>query len=404
MADESNDYIQQLTTGKLGLHRLPRDWDEYRKARVRLAAVACMVDNQGLVKKVGENGVVGAAAGKNAEQMIGELTVPLSVVGPLRLKNHQKEYWVPLSTTEGALVASVQRGVKAITLSGGADVVVEDRGMTRAPVFAVSHLREAEKFILWLKSHQQILREITENTSRYLSLVSVEPEILGRNVYVRFRFTTGEAMGMNMVTIATQAAVAFIEVEFGIACIALSGNACVDKKPAWSNVLLGRGLKVQAEVIMSRDLVTERLKTSPEKIVEVVMRKDWLGSAVSGSMGFNGHFANVIAGLFLATGQDMAHVVEGSLGITTAELHGDELYFSVNLPTVVVGTVGGGTQLPVQKAALEIMGLGNGAKGEKAVFGEIIGATVLAGELSLTAALAAGQLATAHQRLGRRSL
>jgi len=209
-------------------------------------------------------------------------------------------------------------------------------------------------------------------------------------------------MGMNMVTIATQAVVELIENSLKIRCVALSGNGCVDKKAAWSNVILGRGLKLQAEVIVPKEVVTETLKTSPQRIIEVVTRKDWLGGAMTGSMGFNGHFANIIAAVFLATGQDMAHVVEGSLGVTTAELRGRDLFFSVMLPDVVMGTVGGGTNLPVQRAALGIMDLGEGKKGEKLVFGRVLGAVVLAGELSLTAALAAGHLARAHANLGRR--
>jgi hydroxymethylglutaryl-CoA reductase (NADPH) len=409
-----DDYVKRITKGEVSLHRLPEEWDEYQKARVRLAAVAEMVENNTLVSKIKKNGVVGAAAGRNAEQIIGELTVPLSVVGPLLLRpaiaprlcsgQNSQELWVPLSTTEGALVASVQRGVKTIASSGGCRALAVDRGMTRAPVFEVKNLEDAHRVTEWLGENGRRIKQLAEETSSHLELIGIEPEIVGRNLYVRLRFSTGEAMGMNMVTIATQEVAAFIETELSIRCVALSGNVCVDKKAAWTNAVLGRGLWVQAEVVMSRDIVVERLKTTPKAMVEVVMRKDWVGSALSGSMGFNGHFANMVAGLYLATGQDMAHVVEGSMGMTTAELDGEDLYMSVTLPAVVVGTVGGGTHLPVQQAALEMLGLGQGKKGEKLMFGEIVGATVLAGEISLTAALSAGHLAGAHERLGRKNI
>jgi hydroxymethylglutaryl-CoA reductase (NADPH) len=215
------------------------------------------------------------------------------------------------------------------------------------------------------------------------------------------RFATGEAMGMNMVTIATDRIVTEVTKHFGIRCAAVSGNACVDKKPAWRNFLSGRGMKVQAEVVLNKEIVKAVLKTTPEKIVEVVTRKSWLGSMVSGAMGYNAHFANMVAALYLAMGQDIAHVVEGSLGITTAEVVNDDLYFSVWLPSVMVGVVGGGTHLPTQHAALSILGLSSALDGDKKKFAAVVVGTVLCGELSLTAALATEDLAKAHQKLGR---
>jgi hydroxymethylglutaryl-CoA reductase (NADPH) len=273
--------------------------------------------------------------------------------------------------------------------------------MTRAPVFAIDGIDKGERVKRWLVEHEIRVKKVAEATSKHLTLMAIEPTLVGRNLWVRLRFLTGEAMGMNMVTIATQAVVELMEKELTIRGVALSGNACVDKKPAWSNVLLGRGLRVNAEVVVPREVVEATLKTTPEAVVEVVTRKSHLGSIVSGAMGFNGHFANIVAAIYLATGQDVAHVVEGSAGVTTAELDGRDLYFNVTMPNVLVGTVGGGTRLPVQKAALSIMGLGMGKLGEKLTLGRVLGATVLAGELSLTAALAAGHLASAHARLGR---
>ena len=206
---------------------------------------------------------------------------------------------------------------------------------------------------------------------------------------------------MNMATIATKKAVQLIEKKMKAKCFSLSGNVCVDKKPSWLNFISGRGKKVWAEARIKKKTVKEVLKTTPQEIVAVVNKKCLLGSIMAGSLGFNAHFANVISALFLATGQDMAHVVDGSLGVTTAEKRGGDLYFSVYIPSLMVGTVGGGTHLAAQEEALSLLGLGKGEVGESIKFARIIAGAVLAGELSLIAALAADHLAEAHQKLGR---
>lgn len=176
----------------------------------------------------------------------------------------------------------------------------------------------------------------------------------------------------------------------------MAGNYDIDKKPAWLNFINGRGKKVWAEAVIPHAVIKDVLKTTPEKIHEVVIKKCLLGSIISGSMGFNAHYANIIAAIFASCGQDLAHVVEGSLGITTTELIGDNLYMSCYLPDLMVGTVGGGTGLPTQKEALAILGNPTAMQ-----FAEIVGGTVLAGELSLLGALSSGQLAEAHSKLGR---
>ncbi len=205
-------------------------------------------------------------------------------------------------------------------------------------------------------------------------------------------------MGMNMATFATQAAVNLIEKESGATCVSIAGNFDIDKKPAWLNFISGRGKRAWAEVILPSRIVKEVLKVTPEKIADLVYRKCLLGSVMSGSLGFNGHFANIAAAIFAATGQDLAHVVEASLGVTTAEvLNSGDLYFSIYLPSLIVGTVGGGTNLPTQKEALEIMKASNVLE-----YSRVLAAAVLAGELSLLASLAEGSLTAAHQKLGRK--
>ena len=336
---------------------------------------------------------------RNIENMIGCVQVPLGIAGPLRV--NKKEYELPLATTEGALVASVNRGCKVIRLSGGCLAEVERVGATRGPVFKVKGVREGKKLIEWLKQNEKEVKQVVREGEKYIELLRMKPKMVGRNVYVRLEMETEEAMGMNMVTVATEKVAKLVKKKLKIECVSLSGNYCVDKKPSWLNFIEGRGKQVWAEVRVGRRVVKEVLKTESEKIVEVVYRKQLLGSIMSGSMGFNGHYANVVAGMFLATGQDMAQVVEGSLGVTTAELEGKDLYFSIYLPSLMVGVIGGGTGLETQKEALGIMGLDKAKKGDSLRLAEVIGGAVLTGELSLTAALASQDLAKAHERLGR---
>lgn len=341
---------------------------------------------------------------KNCENMIGAVQVPLGIVGPLVISGQSAkgEYYIPLATTEGALVASVNRGCKAVTKSGGVTVYTENAGMTRGPVFQAKGIKESLRLKEWLNTYFNDIYHLSQKTSSHLKLQSVKTQILGRSVFVRFSFDTCDAMGMNMVTIATDRIVRFIEKETGIKCSSLAGNFDIDKKPAWLNFILGRGRQVWAEAILDKKIVKEVLKSNPMKINQVTKEKCLLGSAISGSMGFNAHFANVIAALFIALGQDVAHTVEGSLGVTTTEINDGNLYISIYLPDLAVGTVGGGTALPSQKESLSTLGVSGGNKGKNAqALAEIVGGVVLAGELSLLAALAQGSLASAHQRFAR---
>lgn len=330
------------------------------------------------------------ASTRNCENMVGAAQIPIGIAGPVNGK------YIPLATTEGALVASVNRGCKAITESGGASVLVVRVGATRGPVFKVKNMAENTKLYEFITSHVQKFNQIAKTTSGHISLLNVEATSVGLNQFVRFTFDTQDAMGLNMVTIATQAIVAFIEKEMGATCLSLAGNYDVDKKPSWMNFIRGRGFEAWAEVTIPQEVLSGILKTTAKKIYDVWLAKCMIGSAMSGSMGFNAQYANIIAAIFIATGQDPAHIGEGSLGVTTAEVTGKDLYVSAYLPDLMVGTVGGGTGLATQKEALSILGVKNSAE-----FAEIVAAAVLAGELSLLASLAEGTLAKAHERLGR---
>jgi hydroxymethylglutaryl-CoA reductase (NADPH) len=347
--------------------------------------------------------------GRNIENPIGATQIPLGVAGPLRIvgEHVSGDFYIPLATTEGALVASVSRGSKAITMSGGAFATVYRDGMTRAPLFKTTSVKKAVELSRWVLENIEDIRRVAESTTRHGKLVSVEPYIAGNNVWLRFRFTTGDAMGMNMVTIAVDKAAKYIEEKFGEAeLVALSGNMCVDKKPAYINSILGRGKSVVAETIIKKDVVSSVLKASVEDMIEVNTRKNLLGTAMAGGIGLNAHVANIVAAVFIATGQDVAQVVESSIAYTWMEETPDgDLYASVTMPSLEVGTMGGGSWLPTQREALSLLGVyGPGdPPGINAVkFAEIIASAALAGEVNLVAALASDQLARAHERLGRK--
>ena len=336
----------------------------------------------------------------HCENFIGETTLPLGVVGPLRIQNlelRMKDYYVPLATTEGALVASVNRGCKALTLSGGVKVNTHKIGVTRGPVFYTGSLQKNQEFYEWLNKNKRQISQAAESTSSHLKFKKYDIKSVADYVFVRFYFDTENAMGMNMATIATQAIVDLIEKETGIECMSVAGNFDTDKKPTWLNFLNNRGFKTWAEGIIPEKTVQGILKTTAEKIYEVWLAKCMIGSAMSGSLGFNAHFANVVAALFAATGQDLAHVVEGSLGVTRAKIiKKGNLYISVYMPSLMVGTIGGGTKLKTKQEALSIIGAKNSEE-----FAEVLTGTVLAGEISLLASLAQGTLAKVHKKLGR---
>ncbi|MCD6414214.1 MAG: hydroxymethylglutaryl-CoA reductase (NADPH) [Candidatus Diapherotrites archaeon] len=338
---------------------------------------------------------------KNIENMIGVTQVPLGVAGPLKVNG--KEYIIPLATTEGALVASVNRGCKTINLSGGAKATVVDNRMTRAPVFSCESASKAVEAAMWIdKSFDEIKKLMEEDP--FLKLLKVRSWVVGRNLYTRFECFTGDAMGMNMITIGVEKVCKYIEENTGAKWLATSGNMCIDKKPSALNMIEGRGRRVIAECVIPEKVVREVLKTTPDAMIEVNYRKNLVGSAQAGSYGFNAHFANIVAAMYIATGQDPAQVVSGSMGFTLIEKKGNDIHASVTVPCLKVATVGGGTQRETQSEALDIMGLRGGGKPAGAnadKLAEVMASAILAGELSLVAALAAKHLGRAHSQLGR---
>jgi hydroxymethylglutaryl-CoA reductase (NADPH) len=397
--------LEKLKTGEVGFHKIDSKPDTNTAIVLRRSAVSELTGTK-FDHIANFSFDVEKVTKRNIENMIGAVSVPLGVAGPLRIKGEYAdgEFYVPLATTEGALVASAHRGCSVITACGGANVRIFDDKMTRAPVFRAKDVTGAKELVVWVKENFVRLKEKAEETTHFGKLLSIEPFVAGRSVYLRFAYDTKDSMGMNMVTIATDAAVDIILSENDAELVALSGNMCTDKKPAAINAITGKGKTVSADVVLNREIIKEKLKTTPEKMAEVNYRKNLVGSARAGSLGFNAHAANIAAAIFIATGQDAAHVVEATNAMTLMELTDDGLYCSVTLPSLAVGTVGGGTGIGAQHECLSMLGAAGageppGANSKK--LAEIVAAAVLAGEISLIGALAARDLAKAHAELGR---
>ncbi|WP_372479520.1 hydroxymethylglutaryl-CoA reductase (NADPH) [Halomicrobium sp. HM KBTZ05] len=401
---DAEELAARVREGELRLYELEEhaDAETAARARRRLLAEETGVD----LESVGDYTFEAADAEPNVENMIGAAQVPMGVVGPLPVDGSAAdgEHYLPLATTEGALVASVNRGVSTIRRAGGATARVLKSGMTRAPVFKVEDVAAAGEVSAWVREHVADLAEAAEATTGHGELQDVTPYVVGDNVFLRFSYDTKDAMGMNMATIATEAACEIVERETPAELVALSGNLCSDKKPAAINAVEGRGRTVAADVLIPHEQVEERLGTTTEAIAEANTRKNLVGSAKAGALGFNAHAANVVAAAFLATGQDAAQVVEGANAITTVDAREDGLYASVTLASLEVGTVGGGTSLPTQAEGLDVLGYAGGgdpAGSNADALAEVIAAGALAGELSLLAALSSRHLSSAHEDLGR---
>jgi hydroxymethylglutaryl-CoA reductase (NADPH) len=341
----------------------------------------------------------------NVEGLVGFAQIPVGVIGPLRVNGvHARgDYYVPLATTEGALVASYQRGAKLISLSGGASALCLVESVLRAPGFSFESMAEAGMFLAHVVSRFDALKARVKDTSRHAELVQIDPVISGKEVYVVFHYTTGDAAGQNMVTFATAALCSDLlesspvkpQVWF------IEANMSGDKKATQLAFQSTRGKKVVADATIPRELVRQYLHCEPEQIF-----KYWqlavVGSLQSGSIGMQGHYANALAALFMACGQDVACVAEASVGLTRMDVTaGGDFYCSISLPNLIVGTVGGGTHLPTARECLEMLGC-YGSGGAKK-FAEICAATVLCGEISIAGALASGEFARAHQAFGRRA-
>ncbi|XP_050365274.1 3-hydroxy-3-methylglutaryl-coenzyme A reductase 1-like [Argentina anserina] len=347
--------------------------------------------------------------GQCCEMPVGYITIPVGIAGPLMLDG--REFSVPMATTEGCLVASTNRGCKAINLSGGASSVLLKDGMTRAPVVRFNSAKRAAelKFFMEDPANYETISMVFNKSSRFGRLQTVKCAVAGKNLYMRFCCSTGDAMGMNMVSKGVQNVLDFLLNDFpDMDVIGISGNYCSDKKPAAVNWIEGRGKSVVCEAVIKGEIVTKVLKTNVAALVELNMLKNLTGSAVAGALGgFNAHASNIVSAVYLATGQDPAQNIESSHCITMMEAinDGKDLHISVTMPSIEVGTVGGGTQLASQSACLNLLGVKGAnreAPGSNArQLASVVAGSVLAGELSLMSAIAAGQLVKSHMKYNR---
>ncbi|KAF8406750.1 hypothetical protein HHK36_008842 [Tetracentron sinense] len=349
--------------------------------------------------------------GRCCEMPVGYVQIPVGIAGPLLLDG--REYSVPMATTEGCLVASTNRGCKAIFASGGASSELLGDGMTRAPVVRFGSAKRAAelKFFLDDPVNFETIAVVFNSSSRFARLQGIRCTIAGKNLYIRFTCSTGDAMGMNMVSKGVQNVLDTLQNDFpDMDVIAISGNFCSDKKPAAVNWIEGRGKSVVCEAIIKEEVVRKVLKTNVAALVELNMLKNLTGSAMAGALGgFNAHASNIVSAVFLATGQDPAQNVESSHCITMMEAFkgGKDLHISVTMPCIEVGTIGGGTQLASQSACLNLLGVKGSNKESPGLnsrlLATIIAGSVLAGELSLMSALAEGQLVKSHMKYNRSS-
>lgn len=340
----------------------------------------------------------------NIENFIGMAQLPVGVIGPLRINgvHANGDFYVPMATTEGALVASHNRGAKVISLSGGASVICLTESVSRAPGFIFNNLIESGKFIVWCAQQFEEFQKIVKTTTQHGQLKDMRTTLEGKQVYFNFEYTTGDASGQNMITIATDAVCQYIIANSPVKPRHwfIESNMSGDKKASAMSYLFVRGKKVVAEVVIPRDLVTRFLHTTPQLLMEY-WKMSLVGGIQSGSIGVQGHYANALASIFIACGQDVACVSEASVGITHVDIvENGDLYISVSLPNLIVGTIGGGTNLPTQKECLEMLGCKGDGTARK--FAEICAGTVLAGEISIMAAISAGQFTQAHMKYGRK--
>ncbi len=338
----------------------------------------------------------------NIENFTGVAQVPVGFAGPLRVNGEyaQGDFLIPLATTEGTLVASYNRGMKVLNLSGGVTCTIQADHMQRAPVFVFDSAREARAFRGWVHEHMEDLRREAEATTHVGKLEHVEIYLAAKFAYLRFNFTTGDAAGQNMVGRATFAACNWIlEQNPTVRRFYLEANLATDKKASQVNLMRTRGKRVTAECVVKRDVALEVMRVDPESLAY-----HWgvanVGAILSGANNNGLHSPNAIAALFIATGQDVANVAEGSAGIVYVELTPEkDLYLSITIPSLIVATHGGGTRLPTQRECLEVLGCYGAGKVNK--LAEIVAGVVLAGEISLAGAISSLEWVSAHEEYGR---
>ncbi|MFZ5560581.1 MAG: hydroxymethylglutaryl-CoA reductase [Pseudomonadota bacterium] len=386
------------------MKKLPRDpANDYTRdmAAARRAAVTAATGAD--LAHTGSYSIDPALLPGNIEGFAGVAQIPLGFAGPLRVQGEhaQGEFYVPMATSEGTLVASYSRGMRLTREAGGVRTTVIDDAMQRAPVFVFEDARRARDFGHWVEANFAQIKGAAETTTRSGKLRNIEQYAMGKMRWLRFCFTTGDAAGQNMVSKATREACLWMLAQkpAGLEHFALAANFDTDKKHSQVNSLHTRGKRVVAEITLPARLIAEVMHTTGEALFRQRQLSN-MGALMAGAVNNGAHFANGITALFIACGQDVANVAESSAGFVHGELRPNgDYYFSATIPALVVATYGGGTGLPTQKECLNVLGCYG--QGGVMKFAEIVAATVLCGELSLAAAIVSDQWVSSHDRLGR---
>jgi len=367
-----DDTLKKLVSGKLSLHELDEETDPKTAIRIRQKFVEQKTGAR--LERIPHFSLdIERVAKKNIENMIGVVQLPLSISGPIQVNGEyaQGKYLIPIASSAGT-VRKIENGAELINKSGGAETTITQNFQTRGPALKVETQEQLKKVLWEVAENFPKLKEIAESTTKHGKLLWIKPYPVGNTIFLRFAFDTKDAMGMNMVTIGTDEVLKYLEQKYHfIKHIALSGNMCSDKKTAALNFVEGRGKSVVAEVHLTGE--------QAQKIDPAPARASLLEGARTGSRSHTLDFASVIAGIFTATGQDVAHVVESCNGFTLVEPEEDGFYCSVTLTNLHVGTIGGGTSVDTQQEALKLMGCTGAGSSKK--LAEIIAAAVLAGEL-----------------------
>lgn len=383
--------------------KVPRDpANDYTAAMATTRREFVHARSGAALEHVGRYSLDPATLPGNIENFIGAAQVPIGLAGPLKVNGEhaQGDFYVPLATTEGTLVASYNRGMRLLTECGGVKTTVVEQYMQRSPAFFFDDARAARDFGHWVEAHFEHIKAAAEATTHVGRLINIYQYPVGPMRHLRFNYTTGDAAGQNMTGKATLAACEWIAAHHpGGAKFLLSGNMDTDKKHSRLNMLVTRGKRVVAEAVVKR-LVLQRLMGVDTREAFALRQVSNVGAFLAGSSNNGSHAANGLAALFIACGQDAANVAESHAAITYSQLLPDgNYYWSITLPSLIVGTYGGGTGLATQRECLEMLGCYGSGHADK--FAEICAGVVLAGEISLASAVIHGDWVSSHDQLGR---
>lgn len=384
--------------------KLPRDKNNDYSREMALTRRQFILDQTGAtLEHVGSYSFDPEVLPGNIENFSGVAQVPIGFAGPLSVhgEHARGDFYVPMATTEGTLVASYNRGMRLAREAGGITCTVIDEAMQRAPIFVFENARYARDFGLWVTANFDAIKTEAEKTTSVGKLRDIEQYSQGKMRWLRFNFTTGDAAGQNMVSKATHFACQWILAQqlAGLEHFSLAANFDTDKKHSFVNSLHTRGKRVVAEITLPAEMLKSIMHTSGEALFKQRQLSN-MGAMMAGSVNNGAHFANGLTAMFIACGQDVANIAESSAGYVYAELKDNgDYYFSATIPSLIVATYGGGTALPTQRECLQVMDCYGHDRARK--FAEICAAVVLCGEISLSAAIVSDQWVSSHDQYGR---